>query len=276
MATRKKKDYSTTIIFIVVMIIGFTSLISKSRVHHFPETISAQTHGDCTELKEFTSTGINATRIWQDYLYSFYCMDYTVKDQSYNSSRKFKNDFPVYFGSHKDSYAKIWGILYAEMINNDSELIQQVADSLQSLEKHKTLDRDQFADVVVTMVQDMEYVFILDADDCDDVNNRFDCVGNQKFGIHTPTEFMYTQQGDCDTRCLLLYGVLKELGYRPKIAVSDAYLHAMLLVDVSGPGDYLTHLGEKYYFWETTAMGWKPGILPPETGNKNNWEIALH
>jgi hypothetical protein len=50
----------------------------------------------------------------------------------------------------------------------------------------------------------------------------------------------------------------------------------MLLLDVVTSGDYLTYNGKKYYFWETTAEGWKAGLMPPDFSNINKWEIALY
>jgi hypothetical protein len=49
----------------------------------------------------------------------------------------------------------------------------------------------------------------------------------------------------------------------------------MLAVDVPTEGDYFEHNGRKFYFWETTAMGWLPGMLPPDMNNTDYWTIIL-
>lgn len=88
-------------------------------------------------------------------------------------------------------------------------------------------------------------------------------------------EFLHTLKGDCDTRTVLLYGLLKGLGYSPKIANSEFYLHSMLLLDIPSRGEYLVENGKRYYFWETTAAGWQSGQLPPRFSQKKHWEIVL-
>ena len=49
----------------------------------------------------------------------------------------------------------------------------------------------------------------------------------------------------------------------------------MLAIDIPTEGDFFEHKGRKFYFWETTATGWMPGMLPPEMSNKDYWTIIL-
>ncbi len=112
--------------------------------------------------------------------------------------------------------------------------------------------------------------------DCEDFETDGQpCIGNVPLGIISPYEFIHSLYGDCDTRSVLLYVLLAEMGFDPMIVVSDEYAHAMLALNVQAQGDHIRHEGKKYYFWETTAAGWPIGMLPPDVNNINYWKIAL-
>jgi hypothetical protein len=54
---------------------------------------------------------------------------------------------------------------------------------------------------------------------------------------------------------------------------SYKYKHAMLGINLSGRGNYLSANGKKYYFLETTYPEWNIGDLPPEFNNTRFWFI---
>ena len=129
--------------------------------------------------------------------------------------------------------------------------------------------------MIVTFVQDIPYSYVLNID-CDDYQTGDKpCIGNVALGLLSPYEFIHSLYGDCDTRAVLIYTILEELGFDPMIVVSDEYAHAMLALNIPASGDHLTYRGNNYYFWETTAKGWPIGMLPPTTNNVNYWKIAL-
>lgn len=140
----------------------------------------------------------------------------------------------------------------------------------------ENLDRSKLAELVVTFVQDIPYSYVLPGDCESYKTNGKPCVGDVTLGIYSPYEFIHTLNGDCDTRSVLIYAILQELAFDPMILISDEYAHAMIALNIPTSGDYILSGGEKYYFWETTAKGWPVGMLPPTTGNKDYWKIALH
>ena len=95
------------------------------------------------------------------------------------------------------------------------------------------------------------------------------------YGLYSPSEFIWQLKGDCDTRTVLLYSMLQNMGFDAVIFISSQYAHSMLGVDVPSSGDYLRHKGVNYYFWETTSKGWVPGALPPDMQQLAYWEVAL-
>ena len=86
---------------------------------------------------------------------------------------------------------------------------------------------------------------------------------------------MYELNGDCDTRAVILYELLNRMGYETIIVVSREYGHAMIAVDLPIIGDHIEYKGRHYYFWETTAKGWKAGMLPPSYPQIPYWKVAL-
>ena len=72
------------------------------------------------------------------------------------------------------------------------------------------------------------------------------------------------ETGDCDTRSLLAFTILREFGYDVAVVNSIKMGHSMLGVHVPyvpGNGVYgLTSISRKrYYLWELTATGWHLG-----------------
>jgi hypothetical protein len=159
--------------------------------------------------------------------------------------------------------------------NRDFDSLKPLADSLLKIGTTRNLDRNEFADMVVTFVQDIPYSFVLSTEECLTREPNINCVQNQRFGLLSPIEFLHTLTGDCDTRTLLLYSLFKHFNYNPIIVNSWKYLHSMLLLDVVASGDYLEHKGQHFYFWETTAKGWEAGDLPPDVTDLSSWQIIL-
>jgi hypothetical protein len=148
-------------------------------------------------------------------------------------------------------------------------------DSLANLAKKEQLTYPDLAEMVVTFIQDIPYTLIT-SENCEKMERlNSPCLGQQRFGLLSPYEFIHTWKGDCDTRSVMLYALLDQLGYDVAIVSSDEYLHAMLAVNLPATGHYLQKGQKRYYFWETTATGWSPGMLPPNMKNLDYWEISL-
>jgi hypothetical protein len=82
-------------------------------------------------------------------------------------------------------------------------------------------------------------------------------------------------KGDCDTRSVLLFYVLSRFNYDVAILISEQYGHAILGIAGDYSGKFKQYNGIRYYVWETTATDFVPGILSPNYGNMNYWQITL-
>ena len=181
-----------------------------------------------------------------------------------------------------------YGPIYNEVYLEDRNYLNDLYTMLDSIRIKKEQNNAQFAQAIVTMVQSIDYVLILEQS-CEDaslvnneniqemLSNNVPCDGNAPFGIKTPTEFLTTLKGDCDTRTLLLYTIFKHYKYNVAIINSDFYGHSMLGLQLKNvQGAYKSVQGKRYYFWETTGKGFNIGQLPRGMGNLNYWKIEIN
>ncbi|GAB1445851.1 hypothetical protein MASR2M41_15810 [Flammeovirgaceae bacterium] len=208
-------------------------------------------------------------RSWNKYtIDSVYCLSYMLSSVVAKASNKFRNG--IHSGAR--TYENSWRDVYYQLYQFDRERITFLQDSLQKIAEQNQLSRNEFARLIVSFVQDIPYSYVMEGP-CDRIDQP--CLGNEKLGILSPVEFLYTLTGDCDTRSVLLYSVLKHFGYKSLIMVSSEYRHAMIAIDLPASGDHIIYKGKKFYFWETTNTGWNPGMLPPDTNNIAYWRITL-
>jgi hypothetical protein len=148
---------------------------------------------------------------------------------------------------------------------------------------------------VVTAIQTPPYTLIngpseFDSDQCpcnqygtnwlNDCHPRPDgkgCCNNvAPYAVFTPAEFIVKKTGDCDTKSLIAYALLKKMGYDAALIVGNVKSggtigkHAMLAIANFKPAiqtSYLEYNGLIYYPWEVT--GFDSGNL---LGNMSMWE----
>lgn len=215
---------------------------------------------------------ITHQRFWKDSNYSSrYCMDYSYEHLKFQKSASYRENIEV--TSH-DTYYDYWGSIYKSLYNHDMTELNEIVDSLYQVKKNKDLNRIEAAHMIVKFVQDIPYSFVM-SEPCEPVKDGKPCQGDSRFGILSPVEFLYTLKGDCDTRTVLLFSLLKNFGYEPLILISNEYLHSMIALNIPATGDYITHKGRKFYFWETTNTGWEPGMISPDMQNIEYWDVAL-
>lgn len=218
---------------------------------------------------------IQHSRTWRDYDRSRYDCTIEIPESSYKKAEKNRRRFYC-----DDCY---WDDVYEDLIEHDYFYMKGLINMYDSIGRAERLNKREFAEMVVSSVQSIPYYWIVSCD-CDDpavadkINDSEDpCLGNiVNYGIQSPVEFMYNQKGDCDTRVVFLYIILKHFDYDVAILVSEHYAHAMLGINMSTSGSYLSRHGKKYYVWETTAEGMAPGEIPHEASSLAFWEIVMN
>jgi hypothetical protein len=141
---------------------------------------------------------------------------------------------------------------------------------------------------VVTAIQTPRYTSIEYVDKCEykDCRPRADgrgcCENIYPFGLFTPAEFILQKTGDCDTKSLVAYALLKKLGFNAAMLIGDTEsgVHAMLgLTNVvpSIPSKHVQYNGRIYYPWEVTNKrdGYQLGNMMMWRGWLN-WNVVCN
>lgn len=273
------KNLSTFIYIILILVIIVANFRNASQdddegENSYKYTDNGYANPNCLEKQKNVLGEKQTSRSWIDYHNTDYCMQYATKINDYQSGYNHRANYMDDVSMEQDEF---WNRLYQNLYMSNRAYLSGLQDSLWKIKTERDLDRSEFAEMVTSFVQDIPYVYVLDAEKCVDQKEKaVDCLEGERFGILSPIEFLYTLKGDCDTRTVLLYTLFKHFGYHPKIAVSWVYLHSMLLLDVPSPGYSMNYQGENYVFWETTAAGWKSGEIPADMTTVENWKILLH
>lgn len=178
-----------------------------------------------------------------------------------------------------------WNEFYKNISEYDQLKISSLYKLFDRIYATKVLTRHEFADVIVTFTQNIPYS-LLTMESCysayynnksvkEMIDQGIECFGDVYGGIFTPTEFISNFSGDCDTRTVFLYTILKRYNYDVVILNSDFYAHSIIGVNLPWRGKYKYHLGKRYYTWETTNINWQLGDIPAKTSNMDMWWVAL-
>jgi hypothetical protein len=240
----------------------------------------------------------NEKNIYEDRLNSGenFLMSYEIKWND-NSKRKHSTTLNVYSNEYfkskefkenlqLDFRAKNIPTIYSDISKRDYKKLSTLYSSLKKIKSSNPgLSRKDFADVIVTMVQNIPYGLQVPGDcnvsyENNDmvkklVKSGFTCESNIKFGLYSPLEFIGNFKGDCDTRTVFLYTLMKRFDYDTVILNSLQYQHSILGVNLPSYGKFKEHNGKKYYVWETTAPGFKIGLLPKKISDISKWDIVI-
>ncbi len=152
---------------------------------------------------------------------------------------------------------------YQRLIDHDRALLDEIKTQLDSIASRKKLNTLEKLQMVLSFVQHIEYAMVhpescaelrqkaqthwLQADFSDQWHlgaapytpkkgrNVNPCEENiQQYGVLSPIEFLYRLQGDCDSRTVFLYTLLRAMRYDVVILNSDVLHHSLLGVALDG------------------------------------------
>ncbi|MEW7289893.1 hypothetical protein [Aquimarina sp. 2304DJ70-9] len=223
---------------------------------------------------------LSQNRRWNDNYGNSFEGNFSVREKDYVSSKK------EYFNSAQ-SYRRLpWGDLYQHLATTDTPRLDLILKKLKEIKSTNTLNQFEFADMVVTFIQDIPYSFVFE-NPCQSADQYEEsirvilescpdcCIGNIPHGIQNPVGFMGNLKGDCDTRTVIIYAILSYFGYDVAILNSDYYRHSILGLNIPSKGIYKLHNGKRYYIWETTNKYFTLGTMPNNFKNINHWYIVL-
>ncbi|WP_284698413.1 J domain-containing protein [Terrimonas ginsenosidimutans] len=222
---------------------------------------------------------------WVSYDSTPYQVVLSARVTDIQSSSQFHSSFQI--SSEKNA----WREIFTGIEQKDYNGLHEVHAAFDSIRQVNGLNERQFSEMMVSAVQSIPY-FLVTSNDCETAGysdpfvrdflkscQQGCCVGNAKFGIRSPLEFLNDLKGDCDTRALFLYSMLKHFGFDVALMTSEHYRHAAIAVHFKDQspidGTVIQINGKNYYPWETTNKGFLPGVLPEQCNNLNYWNIAL-
>lgn len=223
---------------------------------------------------------------WWDFIQNKYALNYGTSATRYFESTQFHDQ--QFKAIKANNNLEFYGQLYRQLDLNDVKKLDSVIIKLQENATRKHLNAVQTAEMVCTFVQEIPYFLVHDFD-CKtavaESNSDFmveyhrsnkPCLPEVPGGVQSPYEFMHNLKGDCDTRSLLAFTILRSMGIPASVWISEAYGHSVLGVGLPvSTGFYKEINGVKHYAVELTAKGFRLGMISPEQQVRNNWDIAL-
>lgn len=252
---------------------------TKSEVIPITDTIHNTTKDTVNYI--IKDTVVTRHRVWRDYDNTVYEGTYEIKLSAVKEAHNFKKTLNM-----PQNSIRIYDKIISLLKTNDKNKLNGIYKLFDSITAVNKLSEIKFAEMLVSFVQDIPYTIILESG-CDAklYNDTFTrqflsqpnarCSGFQRFGINTPIEFLYSLNGDCDTRTLLLYTLLSHYNYDVALLSSEYYSHSMLGINLPINGASYHYNNTRYVLWETTAPDIRPGIISNEMSNMNNWRISL-
>ncbi len=221
-----------------------------------------------------------SNRFWKDNYGQSYTTSLTVRQRDVLQLR---GHITRYTPPNSDNF---WGQLYDYIDKTDTPSLDLVLDAFNKINMEKRLNQMEFAEMVISCIQDIPYAFVFQ-DSCLQAENYEKsikdilqscpecCIGNITYGIQNPVSFIQNLKGDCDTRTVLIYSILKYFDYDVAILNSDYYRHSILGVNLPASGKFKMYRGKKYTLWETTAKHFTAGSLPANFDDVQYWDVVL-
>ena len=162
-------------------------------------------------------------------------MNLEVSERKYD----YYNSLPT---PYVDSY--VGDLTYSKMVSSDDESIIDVSQKLKKMADNEGFDEIQLAEFVLAFVQSKEYEW--------------------EMGNYIKNPFLtLIGEGDCEDSAILTASILGALGY--DVVLISAPRHMATAVHLKmDKGTPLNYDGKKYYYMETTGLGWPIGAIPQD------------
>lgn len=224
---------------------------------------------------------------WEDYDARKYAATVSIAASAITDAARYHSDLNVALRQEKDVAR-----MYAVLESHDAAKLEGFYAAFDTLRSRRRMNERQLAEMIVSCIQSLPYYLVVDKD-CDASSYGNDpyvanylracrsdcCIGHMKYGVRSPGEFASDLKGDCDTRALMLYSLLRHFNYDVALLTSIEYKHALIAVHfresfgLSGVG--LPINGRNYLLWETTAKGYRPGEIPDGISDLRYWTVTL-
>jgi hypothetical protein len=272
---------------VIFVVGGVISLIANNDIFGRNYAVTTDVPNENLQQEQIIDgdTIIAHYREWNDYSGNHYRGYLRVYAADYRNSKHFRMNCNTVDG--EAGYRQ----LCSSLVERDSSGMKLIYAFFDTLRIEKELDRDQFAEAIITCIQDIPY-YLITPGPCEySAYSKNDfahnyllggglCQGYETNGILSPIEFSATMKGDCDTRTVFAYTLLKHFGYDVCVLGSEYYGHSVLGIDWENslPDPVLSYVirGQPYAMCELTTYGPRPGQIPDEVSNTKYWKVELN
>ena len=273
------------ILFLIVFIMALFNIGATGHREDVTPVVATDLPQETTSYISEDTNGvvdsiIRHNRIWNAYSGQQYSGTYWLRLADVGQSSAFRNAIVV-----DEGFISGYNQMVAACSEFDQSKLPGVYAMFDSLRDANKFDDKRFAEALVSFVQDIPYTLILE-----DICNPWQykdafvreyllgggkCRPYTKFGILTPSEFLATLDGDCDTRALLLFTILSHYHFDVAMLSSEHFSHSVIAVNLPYPGISKLINGRRYIIWETTQLGIQPGIFPSQMSDMRLWSVNL-
>jgi hypothetical protein len=159
---------------------------------------------------------------------------------------------------YRNNQIQRYGTSYGEMVKMCDAYVTSTDGVIQNVALQLSNFSVDFSDVqkaqfVLSFVQYIEYVE-------DEVS------ASQDEYWRFPVQTLYDKMGDCEDKAFLYASIMEAMGFDAVILIYEGHAATGIAVD-GASGTYYNFEGSKYYYCETTAVGWEVGDIPDEYGS---------
>jgi hypothetical protein len=280
--------FSVVFVGLLLYAVFFSTHSMRSSVNYTPRKAYDTLYTDNKKLSAANGTVADELIThhikWADYDHHVYETSLSILRSQVNEASNAHEQLSIQPGN---SLAPV----YQQLMMQDDAKLQKIYHVFDSIKTSAHLGAVQLATMMVSCIQSIPYYLVLDQScDAKKYQNAFIvdflnqcsgdcCVGYAKYGVRSPAEFIGDLKGDCDTRALIIYTLLKKFDYNVALLTSRYYQHALVAVDFNSPYENarvaIPIHNKLYYLWETTQAGMTPGDIPIAYRDIQRWNVDL-
>jgi hypothetical protein len=140
--------------------------------------------------------------------------------------------------------------LMTPFVTSSDPVVVDLAQKLRAIATSNGFDEGQTENLALAFCQEIKYSY-------DNISE-----GSDEYWRYS-VETLYDETGDCEDKSILFASVTEAMGYDCVLLLLPGHM-AGGIAHSGGGGTYVEQGGVKYYYCETTGVGWLVGELPPD------------
>jgi hypothetical protein len=145
--------------------------------------------------------------------------------------------------------------VYQALERTDRRGVRVIAQRFLEYGKARRMSSPQLALLIITYVQSL----------------RYERPRSQPFDVLPPALVAFERWGDCDSKSLLAYMLLRAVGVDCVLLRAPSLAHVALGIRTPGEGFSVSYRGRRYLYVEMTYPNWPVGTAPPDYNRPAAW-----